>query len=248
VQLKRSSLNIKSSKIFRLLLVVFMLTLFTGCIRATDVGKSHTESRSVQLGDAESVEVEIIIGVGELMVAGGAANLLEANFVYNVAEWTPEVRYSAISKRGYLTIKQPSDVVDIPLGKIQYEWDLRLNKDIPMDLSIILGAGDNTVNLEDLSLTSLDIITGAGTTTIDLRGDWQYDLDISLKGGVGDATLRLPSDVGIHVDITGGVGKISAGDMERVGRAYVNDAYGEAEVTLGIDIVGGVGTINLELD
>ena len=182
------------------------------------------------------------------MVAGGADHLLEANFVYNVAEWKPEVNYRVIGKRGYLNIKQPSDVVDIPLGKIQYEWDLLLDNDIPMDLSIILGAGDNTINLGGLSLTSLDIITGAGTTTIDLRGDWQHDLDISLKGGIGGAILQLPSEVGVHVDITGGVGKINAGDMERVGRAYVNDAYGESEVTLGIDIVGGVGTISLELD
>jgi hypothetical protein len=32
-----------------------------------------------------------------------------------------------------------------------------------------------------------------------------------------------------------------------VGNAYVNDAYGESEVNLNVDVQGGVGEINLEV-
>src|SRR3712207_7453120 len=35
--------------------------------------------------------------------------------------------------------------------------------------------------------------------------------------------------------------------LQKVGNAYVNDAYGESEVTLRVDIQGGIGQINLEV-
>ncbi|MBI1983388.1 MAG: hypothetical protein HYS61_04230, partial [Acidobacteria bacterium] len=53
------------------------------------VGELQTESKSVELGDAKSVRVEIKMGAGELKVAGGARQLLDADFAYNVARWQP---------------------------------------------------------------------------------------------------------------------------------------------------------------
>ena len=51
----------------------------------------------------------------------------------------------------------------------------------------------------------------------------------------------------MHVDTESGIGKINANGLKRDGNAYVNDAYGESEVTLLINIEAGVGDINLEL-
>ncbi len=49
------------------------------------------------------------------------------------------------------------------------------------------------------------------------------------------------------LDRQGGLGKINAEGLKRVGDAYVNDAYGESNVTLNVDVQGGVGEINLEV-
>jgi hypothetical protein len=49
------------------------------------VGRLQTGSRTVELGGATVVRVEVEMGAGELDVSGGAGELLEADFAYNVA-------------------------------------------------------------------------------------------------------------------------------------------------------------------
>ena len=57
----------------------------------------------------------------------------------------------------------------------------------------------------------------------------------------------MPSEVGVRVRAENGLGKIYAEGFQREGEAYVNDAYGDSEVTLNVDVRGGVGSINLEV-
>jgi hypothetical protein len=57
----------------------------------------------------------------------------------------------------------------------------------------------------------------------------------------------LPSEVGVKAKAEGGLGKINAKGLKRVGDSYVNAAYGESDVTLDVDVRGGVGQINLEV-
>lgn len=241
-------MNKKISRVNGLLAIIAIMALVTGCVEAPDVGAVESESKSVDLGGAESVRVEIKMGAGELKVAGGADKLLEADFVYNVVEWRPEVEYSVSGSKGQLTIQQPSDVVDVPASEVRYVWDLMLNNDVPLELSIILGAGNNYLELGGLSLTKLDVVTGAGGGIIDLTGDWANDLDASIKGGVGRLILRLPKDVGVRVDVAGSVGQIRASELKRDGSAYVNDIYWTSRVTLNISVTGHVGEITLDLD
>jgi hypothetical protein len=94
------------------------------------------------LGDAEAVRVEINMAAGELDVAGGADGLLEADFTYNVAELKPQVEYRGRT----LTVSTPD--VDVgtsslwDLDDYRYEWDLRLNDDVAMEMSVGVGAGN----------------------------------------------------------------------------------------------------------
>jgi hypothetical protein len=59
--------------------------------------------------------------------------------------------------------------------------------------------------------------------------------------------VQLPSKVGVRVEVKGRLGKINAEGLQREGEAYINDAYGDSDVTLDVDIQGGVGRINLEV-
>jgi hypothetical protein len=93
----------------------------------------------------------------------------------------------------------------------------------------------------------LKLQMGAGKTTVDLTGDYAKSFDASIQGGVGEATVMLPSGVGVKAKAQGGLGKINAEGLKRVGDSYVNDAYGESDVTLNVDVQGGVGQINLEV-
>jgi len=229
-------------KLARLLTITAALLLTSACI---PVGETQMESRTVDLAGAQAVDVEIMMGVGELKLAGGARELLEAEFIYNVPHWQPEVNYYVSGGRGRLTVRQPHSS-GVRWGDVRYEWDLRLKNDLPMALTVSLGAGRSELALAGLAVSRLDVKMGAGETTLDLTGDWQADLDANIKGGVGRATVRLPADVGVRVYARGGIGKINVRGLKSDGRAYVNAAYGKSKVTLRIDIQAGIGEINLE--
>jgi len=69
----------------------------------------------------------------------------------------------------------------------------------------------------------------------------------TIEGGVGQATVLLPSEIGVKAKAEGGLGGINAKGLKKVGGAYVNDAYGESDTNLTVDVKGGVGEINLKV-
>jgi predicted membrane protein len=89
---------------------------------------------------------------------------------------------------------------------------------------------------------------GAGRVTLDLTGNWQQDMDASIDGGIGELTLRLPSDIGVRVEVDTGIGSVDASGLTKDGDTYTNDAFGESDVTLRINIEAGVGKINLDVE
>ena len=125
-------------------------------------------------------------------------------------------------------------------GDARNEWDIRLNYELPTDVVVQMGTGESNLDLDSLTLSGVDLQMGAGKTTVNLTGDYARSFDTSIQGGVGEATVELPSDVGVKAKAEGGLGK-------SVGNAYVNDAYGESDVNLNVDVQGGVWEINLEV-
>jgi N-terminal domain of toast_rack, DUF2154 len=252
-----------------LLLIAVALFALGGCtLNAVPVGATRTDSQSVERGAAEAVRAALSIGAGKLTVSGGAAALMNADFTYNVDSWKPQVSYAVRGTLGQLTVKQPSvNNSGLSLGNVRYEWNVRLNNDVPTDLNVTLGAGEAQLNLRDASITSLslksgassanlalpaksltnlDITSGTGSVTVDLSGDWKQNLNARIEGGVGETTLRLPRNVGVRVNVQSGLGSVNAQGFTHSGADYTNAAYGASPVTLQITIRGGVGSVNLE--
>lgn len=260
----------KHTVIASLLIVIVVLLMATACAGGVRVGDLQTKSQTVELDDADSVNVEIQMGAGELDISGGASELLEASFAYNVEEMNPQATYSD----GRLEVKD-SDVQEgirslFDLDEYRNEWDLRINESVPMAMNIDLGAGRSNLALGALALTNLsieggagdvdldltgsqslrqlDFELGAGDANIDLTGEWQNDLDAKIVGGLGEFTLRLPSNVGVRIDVQTGIGNVDASGLSKDGDTYTNDAYGVSDITLRIDVEGGVGQINLDVE
>jgi hypothetical protein len=246
-------MNTQKVRFWMVVGLVFVLTgalLLASCVSSDDdrVGELQSESQSVELDDADAVSVEIKMGAGDLQVTGGAQELLEADFTYNVAKLKPEVEFTDGTLvvqhpdvRGYRTLQ---DITDF-----RNEWDLRLNNDVPMNLSLEMGAGTSDLQLADLSLTGLDINLGASESTIDLSGDWRDDLQASIEVGAAELTVRLPKDIGVRVEVEAGPTVVNAPGLTKDGNVYTNAAYGVSDVTLQIDLQAGIGAINLlEID
>ncbi len=229
---------------FALILLLPLLTACSGFVSGP-IGPVTTESSSIDQGNAKTVRAEITMGAGALNIAGGSGKLLDATFDYNIPAWKPELTYEVSGDRGTLTVKQPSSE-NVPVGEVKYDWTLKLNNSVPIDLHVIVGAGSSTLSLQDLSLQSLDMEMGAGESRLNLDGRWENDVTVNIRGGVGRLTIQLPRETGVQVEVSGGLGKVNAGGLKQAGNVYTNDAYGQAAVSLRITIQAGVGEINLQ--
>jgi len=304
----------RTLNLFYLLALMVILLMVSGCT-TIEVGELQTESVSVELENADSVDVELDMSRGEMNIAGGADKLLDAEFRYNVAAWKPEIEYSVIEDKGKLIVRQ-SRVEGIVGPNARNEWDLVINEDIPMDLSIDMSSGNcdfnmgssllktlkidsssgnvdvtlsgnqslmekvdvdlssgaasldlsgdypslSTMTIEsssgnvdaDLngnysSLSSVDIDLSSGNAFIDLSGNWESDAQIVLAASSGQITLSLPRDVGVYVDAHTSSGNIDASGFRAEGSNYVNDAYGESNVTINVKATVSSGNIQLLL-
>src|SRR5215217_1273789 len=141
------------------------------------VGKMRHDSKSVNPENATSARAHLKMGAGELNLNGGADELMEGDFSYNVSEWKPKVSYDVSGEKGELVVKQGS-AEDVRLGAdARNEWDISLNDEVPTDLVVQMGAGESDLDLDSLILTGGDLQMGAGKTTVDVTGDYAKSFD-----------------------------------------------------------------------
>lgn len=224
----------------------FLLVL-SACAQVGSSGEVKTDQEQVDLQQADRVVAQITMGAGNLEVNGGAQALMNADFTYNVDVWKPNVDYNVSQGVGNLSVSQPANIeLDRNLTNFRYDWNIRLNNDVPLDLRVDLGAGSSTLNIGSLDLTGLDVAAGAGDISVDLSGEQGRDLDVTIRGGVGNLTVVLPNQAGVKVDVTGGLGQVVATGLTRNEQgSFVSPTYGTAEHTLVVDIEGGLGEVNL---
>jgi len=237
--------------VFSMLLVLVALVptaALSGCMVTEGVvllANMTQETETVDLGSAERVNVRLEAGVGEFVIRGGAEELLEADFTYNVAEWKPSIDYSESEGTGRLTIRQPElEGKSIP-DDAENRWDLRLTGSVPLEIEMEAGIADANLDLSGLKIDRLQIDQGVGSTRVTLGDEISRDVTIDIDGGVGDIVISLPESAGVRLHADMGIGSLTAPGFHERGGAYVNRAYGEAEHTIEVNIDAGVGSVTL---
>lgn len=210
-------------------------------------GELKSETSRVEAGGANSLRAEIKMTQGVLELMGGAADVMEAGFTYDDADWKPPLVEYAVDAagRGDLVVKQRATRRPA-MRQGRSEWVIRLNPDLPTELNVRFGAGLADLRLAGLTLTRLRVESGVGELALDLSGEWKRSLEAFVKTGIGDTTLRLPQNAGVRVQSMVGLGSIQPHGLTWDGEAYTNALYGQAAVTLDITVEGGMGKLNLE--
>ena len=245
-------MNINFRKSTCSLVIAALLPMLMGCgFWRPTVGPTQAETQIAANG-ASSAQVELTLGAGELQLSAlqpsaGSSDLADVTFTYSIASWQPTVDYNVNQGVGKLVIAQPKTTAVLPQN-IRYEWDVKLNPAIPLDLKLDMGAGKATLDLRGLTLNAVNIAAGAGELQMDLSGAWAQSAAITIEGGVGKVTLRLPKTVGVRVEATAGLGRVNATGFSKEGDAYVNTAYANSAVVLTITVEAGVGEVNLEME
>jgi hypothetical protein len=224
-------------------IVPWAVVCCAGCVVERG-GPPRHDFQTIDRDDIEQVRLNLKMGAGKLRIDSGTDKLAAADFTYRGAAWEPEMRLSKSDGHGTLTITQPEHGGAHP-GVGEYEWDLRLNRDVPVSLGVQFGAGEAHLDLEDLTMRDIEVEMGVGQLDLDLRGTPKKSYDVRIRGGVGEATVHLPSTAGIEAEASGGLGSIEASGLRHEGNRYYNDAWDAAKVRIHVDIQGGVGSIRL---
>ena len=214
----------------------------------SETGDTIHEARTVDLSKAagsERLRVDLELHAGELHVDGGAKELMEGDFTYNVSSWKPEIRFDRSGFRSILSVKQGGSSAS--MGSTRNEWRLRLNEGIPTDFSLHCGAGENRLNLGALDLRDVEVHIGAGRVELDLRGRQpKHDYSVSIHGGVGEAVVHLPVDTGVVATASGGLGEIEVDGLEKQGGEWRSGPSVKGPATIHLDVHGGIGKITID--
>src|SRR5215217_6793297 len=111
------------------LLIIMMgaIAVLAGACGTQRVGEMQRQSKSIQAQDAQSVRAKLEMGAGKLNLIGGANQLMEGEFSYNVSDWKPKVTYDVSGKKGELVVKQGSAEGARLGADARNEWDISLN-------------------------------------------------------------------------------------------------------------------------
>lgn len=249
----------------------FLLVILFSCQSS---GNKKTEFKSedynnfiIKKGKADVVMATIKLTSGELNVSKGTKNLMQACFDFSSNQLRPDVRYDENSKIGNLFITMKKADMDIDKNE-KNTWNIKLNDRIVFDFNVSLGAGKGNFDLRDLNLNNFDLSTGAGEYTIDLRDShirrlkmsagageatinldskWKNDFDADLTCGFGKLNLIVPKSTGVKAKVIGLAGSISYKGFIKSKNEYTNEAYGNSEYTISLNIVGAMGEVNMEV-
>lgn len=203
----------------------------------------------VPLDGAAYGDITLTLGAGELRIQGGAPDdaLMEATVFSKAPEWQPELVQSINNSRRSVVMTDKGHkakewfAVDSPNS-----WMVLLNNRVPTNLEVKVGAGDCRLELEGVTLESLNVHNGAGDTTIDLGTNQGKRFDAVIRIGIGDLTLRVPRESNTRIRAETGIGDISSKGFVQDGDIFVTEGFNPAVAVNEITLNQGVGSISLE--
>lgn len=232
-------------------MIALMAVALTGCytvpIERDDRLGTTEEQISVAREGAESLDAQVTMGAGRLMLGpdAGSETVLTGTVAYPKS-WPVRSEYSVEGTEGTLRFTQERGA--FPVGDTDNTWDLKLSEGLPTRLAVTLGAGEADVKVGKLDLDDLQFTLGAGETTIDLTGPRTRDLPVSIQAGIGSLRLVVPSDVGVRISgRNDGLGTFDANGFMADGNSWVNDAWSESGPKIDIDLQRGIGEVTVEM-
>jgi hypothetical protein len=221
-------------KIFLAILVLVFASVACGfniqLPQQREAGPDIKESITVAVPQSDETRLSLAFGAGKLTLSPGAKNLVDGTVVYNVEELKPEI----IKNENNVEIKQ-GDLNGIPpFRNMKNEWNLKLGES-PMDLVIVAGAYDGTLELGGLSLRSLEVKDGASNVNLTFSKPNPIEMSI-LRYATGASTVKLV-----------GLGNANFSTLTFSGGAgnYTLDFSGEMQQDAVVTVDSGLGNVSL---
>lgn len=159
---------------------------------------------------ASQLDLELTYGAGDLLVTGGATDLV------NVGSTRQDVE---LTRSGPSVILRSTNAT-FPFG-LDRKWNVQLPSDLPTTLKADLGAGDFTLDLGTVALTRATVTLGASDLKVTLPHPKGH-VSIRITGGASSMTVDVPSGVEYAVAVDGGLTS-TTGPTRSAGYATATD-------------------------
>jgi hypothetical protein len=231
--------------IWNILWPVFLILLGAWILLGRALWRGGSTDANVSLDGAGRGRVVFKHGAGRLVVgAGNDENQLLAGSYGGGVDVT--------SRRSGDTLEATLSVVPqaVPwFGGPGYsiDWNVQLNRQIPLSLEFNTGAGENTLDLTNLKVEDIRLQTGASSSTIQLPANAGFTR-LSVESGAASVVVRVPEGVAARIHTEGGLASfnINTARFPRSGNINQSPDYDTAVNKVEINIQTGVGSAEVQ--
>lgn len=206
--------------------------------------EESVESLAIERGDAAKARLHLKHGAGHLFLGSGAAEgrLLVGDF-NNGVEYHTRREGSTLD----VTLRPLSNRFGFPFSGIDpFDWDIRLNPNVLLDLDLETGAAESDIDLSALLVSDLRLRTGASSTHVTLPAAAGYT-EVDLRTGVSSVDFTVPKGVAASIRASGGLASVEI-DQQRFPRRdgfYQSPNFEDAENRVALHIETGVGSVRV---
>ena len=203
----------------------------------------------VELGDIAEAEVLIKFGAGEVDIGSlpsRSTKLMEGDLKYDRSRGDPIKELEQRDGKGILTLSAaPGKGVQIGVGG--EEWDIKFSRNIPLDLSLEIGAASVDLDLESLNIRNLRLQVGASDVKV-VFPESAGTTTATIKAGVARIILDIPEGVAARINTDLGLSSldIDKGRFKKSDGYYVSPGYETAKNRLDLSIDTGVASVTIK--
>lgn len=235
--------------------LVVILAILAGALWAFGVGIGSGQTVAGQqisqpVGSAIHASIKIEPGAASLRLNSldTTDNLLAGSIETNKGQSVVK-DFSQDGTEASLTLRTTgANFYYLPTGPSQWNWDLGLNPEIPMNLVVNLGAGNANLDLNGLKIDSLNVDMGVGNTSLILPNSGQYTARVN--GAIGQLVIDVPQGLGVQIKTDTGIANVNMpADFQEQNGYYTSPGYASSEnrVDMSLDMaIGSVTVRNLQ--
>jgi hypothetical protein len=205
-------------------------------------GQGETEQVTIDLQGASQAALKLSHGAGRLILSAGApaGQLLFGSFAGGVKQ-------SAHKSGERLEAHIEANPMIFPpfFGGWQgLEWDIKLNRDVPLTLRLETGASQSELDLRELLVSDLRVSTGASKTDLTLPANAGLTT-VKVELGAASLDMVVPQGVAARIRSEHGVAAI---EVDKARFPYSNGMYESADFSsapnkVDIMIEAGAGRV-----
>jgi hypothetical protein len=191
----------------------------------------------------QNADISLKVGAGDFRVYGGSASsaLISGMAESTIAQTTSHSEISGTSQR--VSIDQQGR--GFHLGRNTNRVSLGLATDVPLNLTVEVGASDTTLDLGDVILQNLNINAGASNLTV-IVGD-KSSSHLIIDAGASSVSLVVPQAAGVKISLDSGLSsKNIAGFNQADEHTYVSENYDTAEKKIEVDLHSGASDLDVQ--